>query len=283
MEYIKSVINYTGNKYKLLPSIIPLFPDNINTFVDLFGGGFNIGVNVQANNILYNDSCAKITRILHHFKYNSMDDILLQIDDIINTYELSNKNKEGYIALRERYNKTGKCFPIVLYTLICYSFNNQLRFNSKGEFNVPFGQRCFNPTLRKRFIEFCQTLKNKNVKFYSKSFDKFLDEIILCKDDFVYCDPPYYNSVATYNENNGWTADNEQKLHRYLDALNNNGVKFALSGNLKYDNLYLKEWMQKYHVYYLDADYSNCNYQKKDKSKDCEVLIINYEKEWKRS
>lgn len=36
----KSPLNYTGGKYKLLPQIFPLFPSKINTFVDLFGGGF---------------------------------------------------------------------------------------------------------------------------------------------------------------------------------------------------------------------------------------------------
>lgn len=36
--YIKSPLNYTGGKYKLLPQIIPMLPSNINTFVDLFGG-----------------------------------------------------------------------------------------------------------------------------------------------------------------------------------------------------------------------------------------------------
>ena len=56
-NYIKSPLNYTGGKYKLLKQIIPLLPDNINTFVDLFGGGFNVGINVKANKIIYNDTC----------------------------------------------------------------------------------------------------------------------------------------------------------------------------------------------------------------------------------
>ena len=51
---------------------------------------------------------------------------------------------------------------------------------------------------------------------------------------------------------------------------------FALSNNLKYDNPLLDEWKNKYNVHYLNGDYSNCNYQKKDKSADCEVLITNY-------
>lgn len=39
MNYIKSPLNYTGGKYKLLPQILPLLPNNIDTFIDLFWGG----------------------------------------------------------------------------------------------------------------------------------------------------------------------------------------------------------------------------------------------------
>ena len=38
MTYIKSPIFYMGNKYRLLPQLLPLFPSNIDTFYDLFGG-----------------------------------------------------------------------------------------------------------------------------------------------------------------------------------------------------------------------------------------------------
>lgn len=50
---IKSPLNYVGGKFKLLSQILPLFPDNINRFVDLFCGGGNIGVNVKANKIIW--------------------------------------------------------------------------------------------------------------------------------------------------------------------------------------------------------------------------------------
>ena len=52
-ELIKSPLNYTGGKYKLLPQILPYFPNDINTFIDLFAGGCNVGINVkQTNNFL---------------------------------------------------------------------------------------------------------------------------------------------------------------------------------------------------------------------------------------
>ena len=54
-NYIKSPMNYTGGKFKLMPQIEPLFPANTNMFVDLFAGGGNVAVNVNANKIIAND------------------------------------------------------------------------------------------------------------------------------------------------------------------------------------------------------------------------------------
>lgn len=54
-------------------------------------------------------------------------------------------------------------------------------------------------------------------------------------------------------------------------------VKWALSNNLK-TNLTLKDWAENhdYKIHYLNTTYGNCNYQKKDRAKDIEVLITNY-------
>lgn len=48
MKYFKSCLNYTGGKHKLLNQIVPLFPNKINNFVDLFCGGANVAINVNA-------------------------------------------------------------------------------------------------------------------------------------------------------------------------------------------------------------------------------------------
>ena len=53
---IKSPLNYTGGKYQLLNQIAPLFPKRIDTFVDLFAGGCNVGINIKANKIIFNDN-----------------------------------------------------------------------------------------------------------------------------------------------------------------------------------------------------------------------------------
>ena len=280
MEYVKSPLNYTGGKYKLLPQLLELFPKQVNTFVDLFAGGGNVSVNVKAEKVVFNDLMWQVPEMLQEFKKIGVEESLRKIDGYISSYDLSKENKEGYLALRELYNK-GKSDPLMLYTLICYSFNNQIRFNNKGAYNMPFGKdrSSFNPTLREKFITFVQRLQSMEIQFSSKDFRE-LDLDTLGENDFVYCDPPYLITVASYNENGGWGEQAERDLLAKLDTLNKAGVKFGLSnvfeskGN---ENIILKEWAKGYTVHYLDHTYSNCSYHKKDKqSKDIEVFITNY-------
>lgn len=275
-EYIKSPLNYIGGKYKLLSQIMPLFPDNIKVFLDLFGGGFNVGINVDADLVVYNDISAPVVDFLKYAKGHKVEELLEEIDGYIKKYKLTKENKEGYLQLREEYN-TGIKNPMRFYTLLCYAFNNQIRFNKNGEYNMPFGRKrsSFNPSLRKKFIIFIEALHNKNCEFFNFSFSDLSDKGFE-PYDFVYCDPPYLNSMATYNENSQWNKKNEQELLETLDFLNSKRIKFALSNNLKYHNPILNQWKEKYCVHYLNRDYGNCNYQKKDKSNDIEVLITNY-------
>lgn len=101
-KYIKSPLQYTGGKYKLLPQILPLFPDNISTFVDLFGGGFNVGINVNAEHIIYNDTSEQVVDLLEYFKREELNVLLGEIDTYIEKYNLSKENKEGYLKLKRR-------------------------------------------------------------------------------------------------------------------------------------------------------------------------------------
>lgn len=275
-QYVKSPLNFQGGKFKLLPQIVPLFPEDMNVFLDLFAGGFNVGINVDAERIYYNDSCKQVMDIISMFYFMDSHSIDSVIENNINKYGLNKKstgykdNKESYLKLRDDYNKNPN--PYDLYTLIICAFSNQVRFNKNGEFNMPFGERGYNDKLRENLIRFVNKIHTKNVKFSNRDFRDMNLDTWEC---FVYADPPYLNSVATYNENGGWTSQDEQNLYDVLDQHDKVG-KFALSNNLKYDNPILKEWMKKYNVNYLNMDYVNCNYQKKQRNGDKEILITNY-------
>lgn len=289
-SYIKSPMNYTGGKYKLLPQILPLFPNEINTFVDLFTGGGNIAVNVQAKRIIANDFEPNVVGIYKAFQqYDNVDNLIHTIELIIETYGLNIEDAEPFNKLREDYNtyklRNRVHYPfdlnILLYVLICYSFNHQFRFNSKGEFNMPFGKNRsqWNDTMKKNLINFHKAITENNVIFTNKDFIELKTDK-LSSNDFVYCDPPYLITCATYNEKDGWNEQCERDLLNLLDNLNSQSVKFALSNVLfskGKTNDILIEWSKKYNVHHLDYTYQNCNYHTKDKeSKPDEVLITNY-------
>lgn len=278
-KFIKSPLNYTGGKYKLLKQILPLFPVSINTFVDLFCGGGDIFANVTANKIVANDLNTNVIDIYKILQNQSINEILDYIEHNISTYELTIQNTEGYNKFRENYNN-GQKHPLDLFTLICYSFNHQIRFNNKGEFNMPFGKErsYFNQNIKQNLISFHNSIHEKTIAFTTNSFEALKPEK-LSTCDFVYCDPPYLITCASYNEKDSWTEKEEVKLYSLLDSLNEHNIKFGLSNvftNKGKTNDILCEWSQKYTTYHLSHSYSNCSYHGTNKEmKTDEVYITN--------
>ena len=282
---IKSCLNYIGGKYKLLPQILPLFPKNIDTFIDLFCGGCSVGINVKANEIYCNDNLTYLIDMYNGFKYLNYHDIISSVKHRIDEFKLSKTNIDGYNKLRNEYNSHR--VPLDLFILSCYSFNHQIRFNNKHELNISFGKdrSCFNKSIEKNLDKFILAIKTKDIEFTNFNFDDFNFEWVT-SDDFVYCDPPYYLGLGTYNDSKrgftGWTKKEEYKLLEILDSLNDKNIKFGLSNLLEHKgkkNDILKDWITKnnYYVHYLNMNYSNSNYQSKNTDKETvEVLITNY-------
>ncbi len=303
IDKVKSPLNYTGGKYKILNQIIPIFPTNIELFVDLFSGGSNVGVNVNAKRIVCVDKQEEIIRVMELFKKYEDGFIINSLEKIINKYQLSNSllngyeiynctsdkglgsyNKSRYLELRKAYNnmkyKTTQK-DLLFLTLVIYGFNNQIRFNSSGEFNMPVGKRDFNNSLRKNLKNFITKLKTKNIEFIKSDFREFAIETT--DNTLVYCDPPYFLGMASYNESGGWTKQDEIDLLNYLAILDSKGIKFALSNVIEHKgnkNNILEAWIKEhnYKVHIIDCDYNNSNYHKQQGTvmKTIEVLVTNY-------
>lgn len=280
--YIKSPINYSGSKYRLLKQIIPLFPKDIDTFVDLFCGACNVGINVNANKTICNDLIYYIPQLFNTWKDKSLEDINSYIDSRIQEFNLSGENQDSFTAFRKQYNETKNIED--LFILICYSFNYQIRFNNNHQYNSSFGKTAstMNGNIRNNINIFANTIHNKDIKFISNDFREIkVDK--LHNNDFLYCDPPYLISGAVYQDGKrgfkGWNQQDDIDLLNILDSVHNNGVKFALS-NMIYSkgksNDNLIEWSKKYNIHYLSANYNGSNYQRIDDCKDVEVLITNY-------
>lgn len=302
-NYIASPLNYIGGKARILDQMLPYMPANIDIFVDLFCGGCNVGMNVPAEYTIYNDTSIPLIGLLKALKRMKNETIISRINALIDEFNFSrtrnhnfkyyggdaNKgvsayNREKFLLLRERFNtypKKDNQYYILLYTLILFGFNNQLRFNEKGEFNLPVGKRDFNTAIEAKLVRFLDALRNQNHEFQTKDFRSF-NFNNLTENSLVYCDPPYLITTATYNENEGWTEQDEIDLLTILDNLSERGIKFALSNVLQHEgkqNILLQEWISQhnYVVHNLFMDYHYSNYQKKSKKAESqEVLITNY-------
>ncbi|MBR5550832.1 MAG: Dam family site-specific DNA-(adenine-N6)-methyltransferase [Muribaculaceae bacterium] len=283
---ICSPMNYIGGKYKLLPQILPLFPKDINTFVDLFCGGCNVGINVNATRIVFNDNLTYLIDLYRLFYTLPQEDILAHIYDRISEFSLSLTNDIGYKQLRTYYNEHRNALD--LFVLVAYSFNHQIRFNNSHEFNNPFGKErsSYNKRMEENLVAFIQRLQENDINFSSKNFNEF-DFSELNSNDFVYCDPPYLITNGSYNDGKrgftGWGKNEEILLLSILDNLTEQGVKFALSNVLEHkgaSNNILIDWANdnNYNIHHLCKDYSNSSYQLKNRNKSItdEVLITNY-------
>ena len=190
---ISCPFNYTGGKFKLLEQLQPLF-DEREAFLDLFAGGGNVGINSSSSKVIFNDSNEKLIDLIKFIKDTDTDVLLKQIDSIIDEYDLSNTslygysyydcdsssglaecNKERFLRLRDDFNAkvlAGETDYSMLYVLMVYSFNNQIRFNRKGLFNLPVGKRDFNSKMRSKLVLFSEELKSKDIQFMKKDFKK---------------------------------------------------------------------------------------------------------------
>lgn len=275
----KSPMNYIGNKYRLLPQMLEIFPAETDTFLDLFCGGLDVSVNVNARRIYANDINCYLIGIYNAFVSQKKQETINYLVTQKQKYALSKTNAEGYLALRQAYNDSDRN-PLDLFLLMNYAFNYQIRFNSAHEFNTPFGKdrSSWNDSLKARLPEFIDRIKH--VKFSSLDFR----EMKIKGVTFIYADPAYSLSIGSYNDGKrgfkGWSLKDDIDLMDYLDAADRKGIQFALSDVLEHRGQVHREmckWAEKYHIHDMNCDYNNCNYHIKDKeSVTREVLITNF-------
>lgn len=273
LEIIKSPLNYTGSKYSILNEITKVLPKHISTFIDIMGGAFNVGVNVVAEKVIYNEFLPHTFNIIKTLLNEDSCYIINKVETIINDFKLEKSNKKNYILLRNDYNNTKDIYK--LFVLHMYCFQNQMRFNGKLEFNSPVGNCSYNSTLTERIQKFIP--RTINYELFNLSY-KDLDITHLDKDSVFYFDPPYFITNATYNDGKrgfiGWNADEETKLLEYITFLHENGFKFILSNVIYHNentNYILAEWVNTHKFNVVNIDNVGA------KNTRDEVIITNYD------
>ena len=289
---------YVGDKYKLIKEIKQYFPQNINTFVEPFVGGGSVFLNIKASKYILNDIDKNVYQ-LHEFLEGGTNEKVFfkEVLQCIKKYDLSRSyiedtvpvslkkeykktyyakyNKIGYNKLKQDFNMSKRKDPLHLYVLLIYGFNRMLRFNLKGEFNVPVGNVDFNKNVEKSIKNYFDFIKEKKIQFENLDFKPFVEKNEFQKNDFIYLDPPYLITYSEYNKI--WDEKKEAELLRLLDELNGKNIKFAISNVTKYkgrENRLFIDWMNKYQSTKIKSNY--ISYHDNSNKDFEEVLVFNY-------
>ena len=297
MNYKRSPIFYMGNKYKLLKELIPLFPSECGTFIDLFGGSGCVSMNYQGKKkTTYNEFNQNVVGLIKmvvdnepktlnsywvwQIKKYGLETCSIKAEDRESRkgYE---RRVESFNALRDDYNKSKEKDYKDLFLLACYSINHLIRFNQQNEFNVSSGADSYNEKNYQQICDMHNAFQNVLIS-NNNALDLKIED--LEEDTFIYCDPPYLNTEAVYNEKRafgGWNIEHDYQLFDILEKANAKGIKWGLSNvyeNRGVENNHLFEWCKKnqWQVQKLERNYNPFS---RGNSDNYEVYICNYKKD----
>ena len=216
----KSPLNYSGSKDTLLPVILKELPQNIDTFVDVMGGAFNVGANVAAlKKAVYNELNPFVYELMKWLLDTEREQLIAEVECVIRKFGLEKEEKEPYNALRDAYNKNPS--PLYLYVLHMYAFQNMIRFNGDHKFNTPVGVAGYSEDIRQRLMNF--KVKAPEYELLNLDYTQ-MDWGGFPADTVFYFDPPYYITSAAYNDGKrgmkGWGITEETELLPLDDVQN---------------------------------------------------------------
>lgn len=296
---IRSPFFYVGDKYKLMPQLKQLMPKKIEQYIEPFVGGGSSFLNSKGTSYMLNDIDSYVVELHRQIgsytgKSEELFDALFEIIDFyglscsyrgicvpedmkkkyVKTY-YSKYNKDAYIRMRKDFNANKNDF-LRLYLLLIYGFNHMIRFNGKGDFNLPVGNVDFNNNVYQALNNYLEFVGEHEIEFFNMDYISFLEKIRFDKNSYVFLDPPYLISMSEYNKL--WNDKKEDELCEYLDSLNDRGIKFGITNLITHKgkvNQRFLEWSKKYCAYDVKSNYISFN-DNTIKADSQEVFVTNY-------
>lgn len=298
-QTIRSPFFYVGDKYKLMPQLKQLMPENIKQYIEPFVGGGSSFLNSQGTSYLLNDVDFYVVELHKQIgSYAGREEQLFEeLFELIDFYGLScsyrglcvpdelkkqyvktyysRYNKEAYLKMRRDFNADKKDY-LRLYLLLIYGFNHMIRFNDKGDFNLPVGNVDFNGNVYHALHHYLEFAGVHDMSFFNMDYITFLEKIEYRENAYVFLDPPYLISMSEYNKL--WNDKKEDELCEYLDSLHEKGIVFGITNLITHKgqvNQRFLDWSQKYRAYDIKSNYISFN-DNTIKADSKEVFVTNY-------
>lgn len=222
------VLKYRGGKSREIPQFLQYIPDDYGRYVEPFFGGGAVFFYLEPDNAVLNDLNTRLITF-----YTQLRDeyplMRKQLNILQNKYEknqleykklklespdeiVPNANEDLYYNMREKYNSPDGTYldGVVYFFINKTAYSGMIRYNSNGEYNVPFGRY---PNFNTRLLTEQHSILLKNAEIYNLDYAKIFD--MITENDFVFLDPPYdcvFNDYGNIDMMNGFDEEQHKRL-----------------------------------------------------------------------
>ncbi|MGQ9872889.1 Dam family site-specific DNA-(adenine-N6)-methyltransferase [Leptodesmis sp.] len=220
MAIVVPPIKCQGIKTKLIPAIQALVgTDLTGTWIEPFCGSGVVAFNVLPERAILADTNQHIIRFYRAIQTGSITPAIAAAYLETASEKLAAGGDRYYYEVRDRFNQTQQPLDFLFLNRSC--FNGIIRFNRKGQFNVPFcrkPQRFAKPYITKIVNQVRRVQEILDTHTWTFQVADFTATLAVSEQaDLVYVDPPYLGRHVDYY--NTWTTENEQTLIRLLKQL----------------------------------------------------------------
>ena len=231
---VRPFLKWPGGKFRLVPTLQSLLPEKTH-LVEPFVGAGALFLNSAHDHVAVNDINADLINLFRLCQTKSE----LLINDAKKFFVGRYNQEAAYYRLRMRFNKSKDLWERALLFLYLnrHGYNGLCRYNSKGLYNVPFGDY-IRPYFPQRelevFIERAQSVTFE-CQDYAQFMGSFLQQKRRLDHMTFYCDPPYAPITRTANftgySAKRFTLDDQRQLATLAKALTNKGATVLISNH----------------------------------------------------
>ena len=225
----KTFLKWAGNKSRIM-DVLRLHIGGGNRLVEPFMGSGAVFIETRFDQYYLNDINPDLIGLYNNLK-NNLNVLMTELHSL---FDGTHNTETKFYDLRKEFNSlssaTIRKSAIFVY-LNRHAFNGLCRYNSRGEFNVPFGKY--------KTVYFPETeitnfsTKAQNVVFNCGDFTDVLNQVK--SGDIVYCDPPYVPISNTANftayAQTGFSYEQQKSLAEHAKRLTNIGARVIISNH----------------------------------------------------
>lgn len=256
------VLKYRGGKSREIPCFLQYIPKDFGRYIEPFLGGGAVFFYLEPDNAIINDANTRLITFYQQLR-DDYPTMRAQLDELQNLYErnqteyktlknlnpntrVPNANEDLYYHMRTLFNHPDDSFlDGVLYFFINKTaYSGMIRYNSNGEYNVPFGRY---PNFNTKLVTPQHSQLLQNAQIFNVDYSQIFE--MAENDDFIFLDPPYdcvFNDYGNIDMMNGFDETEHRRLAadfrnlpcRTLMIIGKTPLTEELYGNYIFDEYY---------------------------------------------